>query len=97
MDKKTLTQIQAENLAQRQAELAKGKEEYEAYLQSEQHERDIWEQQQDLWEAKAKKEGWHYTRQPFIGALERKQMAEAEKQRQIAELEEKLKALKGEA
>ncbi len=96
MDLKTLTQIQAENIAKRQAELAKGKEEYEAYLQSEQHERDVWEQQQDLWEAKAKREGWNYTRQPFIGALERKQMAEAEKQRQIAELEEKLKTLKGE-
>ncbi len=96
MDLKTLTQIQAENIAKRQAELAKGKEEYEAYLQSGQHERDVWEQQQDLWEAKAKREGWNYTRQPFIGALERKQMAEAEKQRQIAELEEKLKTLKGE-
>ena len=96
MDKKDLINYQKESLAQRQAELAKGKEEYEAYLQSEQHERDIWEQQQDLWEAKAKKEGWHYTRKPFIGALERQQIAEAEKKRQIAELEEKLKSLKAE-
>ncbi len=96
MDLNALRQIQAENIAKRQAELAKGKEEYEAYLQSEQHERDIWEHQQDLWEAKAKKEGWHYTRKPFIGALERQQIAEAEKKRQIAELEEKLKSLKAE-
>lgn len=64
-----------------------------AYRQSEEYQRKQWEADQDRWEAKAKKEGWHYSRRPFIGALERQQQAELAKQREIAELKERLAKL----
>ncbi len=66
-----------------------------AYRQSEEYNRKQWEAEQDRWEAKAKKEGWHYSRRPFIGALERAQQAEEAKQRRIAELREELERLEG--
>jgi hypothetical protein len=65
------------------------------YRQSEAYQREQWEKEQDRWEAKAKREGWSYTRKPFIGALERQKQAELAKQREIAELKEKLAKLEG--
>ena len=64
-----------------------------AYRQTEAYQREQWERQQDQWERKAKKEGWTYKRKPFIGALERQQQAEQAKQREIAELKERLAIL----
>lgn len=66
-----------------------------AYRQSEEYKRKQWEADQDRWEAKARREGWSYTRKPFIGALERQQQAELAKQREIAELKERLAKLEG--
>ena len=94
--KEQLRQTQQEIIAKRQAELEKSQQEHEEYLQSEQYQKDCWEHNQDLWEQKAKKEGWHYTRQKFISAYERDQQAEKTKQEEIAFLEAKLKTLKGE-
>lgn len=65
------------------------------YRQSEEYQRKQWEADQDRWEAKARKEGWHFTRRPFVGALERQQQAELAKQREIAELKERLAKLEG--
>lgn len=70
-------------------------EEELAYRQTEAYQREQWEREQDRWERKAKKEGWHYTRKPFIGALERQQQEEIAKQREIAELKERLAKLEG--
>lgn len=85
---------QQEAAKQRQEALEARKQEYEEYLQSEQAKRDAHEHYMGLWETKAKKEGWKFTREPFVSALERKQMAEKEKQEKIAFLEEQLKALR---
>lgn len=63
------------------------------YRQTDAYQREQWERQQDQWERKAKKEGWTYKRKPFIGALERQQQAEQAKQREIAELKERLATL----
>ena len=71
-------------------------EEQLAYRQTEAYEREVWELKEDQWEQKARKEGRPYTRKPFIGALERQQQAEIAKQREIAELKEKLARLEGE-
>ncbi len=91
--KDQLLQTQKEAIAQRQAELAQAQEERAAYLESEQHERDAHEHYQDLWAAKAKKEGWTYKREPFVSAADRQRMAEEAKQREIAYLKEKLSKL----
>ena len=96
MTKEELKAYQQEMIANRQAELEQAQKEKDAYLESEEYQRDQWEAQQDRWEQKAKKEGWHYNRQPFVSALQRQQMEEREKKEKIAYLEEQLKALKGE-
>jgi hypothetical protein len=94
--RESLRQYQQDSIAKRQAELEKSQQEHEEYLQSEQYQKDCWEHNQDLWEQKAKKEGWHYTRQKFISAYERDQQAKKTKQEEIAFLGAKLKTLKGE-
>ena len=91
-----LRAYQGESIAKRKAELEQQQKEYEDYLQSEQYQRDLWEHQQDLWKKKAKKEGWTYTRRPFISAADRQRMEQQTKEQEIAYLEEKLKTLKGE-
>lgn len=85
---------QQEAAKQRQEALEARKQEYEEYLQSEQAKRDAHEHYQDLWEAKAKREGWSFKREPFISAADRQKMAEQERQEKIAYLEEQLKQLK---
>lgn len=64
-----------------------------AYRQTDAYQRERWERQQDLFEAKARREGWKYTRKPFVGAIERQQQAEQAKQREIAQLKERLAEL----
>ena len=86
---------QEEKAQEWKEDLERSKKELEEYHASEEHQRHVHEAQEKRWVEKAKREGWKYTPKPFVGALERQQMAEAEKQRLIAELEEKLKALKG--
>lgn len=66
-----------------------------AYRQSEEYQRKQWEADQKRWLDKARREGWTYTPRPFVGALERQQQAEEARKREIAELEERLAALKG--
>lgn len=85
---------QGESIAKRKAELEQSQKEYEEYLASEQYQRDLWEHNQDLWEKKAKKEGWTYTRKPFISAADRKRIAQQTKEQEIAYLEEKIASLK---
>ncbi len=84
---------QQEQLAQRQAELEAAQKANEEYMQTEAYEREQHERYEDMWEAKAKREGFAYTRKPFIGALERAQQAEQAKQREIAALKERLAVL----
>ncbi len=84
---------QKESLKRRQEQLTAAQKEYQNYLDSEEFERDQWEKYEDLWEAKAKKEGWTYIRKPFITAEERKRRADEAKQREIARLREKLAQL----
>ena len=95
MTKEERIALQQERISQRSAELEQADKEREAYLQSEQYQREQWEKYQDLWEEKARKEGWHYSRKPFIGALERLQQEEIARQREIAELKERLAKLEG--
>ena len=94
--KDNLRQYQQEEAAKRKAELEQFQQEHEDYMQSEQYQKDIWEHQQDLWEQKARKEGWVYTRKPFISTSEKQLQEQQNKQQEIAFLEAKLKALKGE-
>ncbi len=96
MNKKELSTFQKESIAKRKAELDAAQAELDEYYLSEQYQRDMWEAAQDRWEKKAKKEGWHYERKPFISAADRKRIAEQTKEQEIAFLEEKLKSLKGE-
>lgn len=93
MTREELIKLQSEQINQRSAELEQADKEREAYLQSEQYQREQWEKYQDLWEEKARKEGWKYTRKPFVGALERLQQEEIARQREIAELKERLAKL----
>ncbi len=65
------------------------------FRKTEEYQRQEWEKMQDLWQKKAEKEGWAFKRQAFTGALERQQQAEEARKREIAELEERLAALKG--
>lgn len=96
MNENELRAYQSEKAKERREQLAKLQQEEKEYKESEQYKRDVWEHHQDLWERKAKKEGWNYTRKPYVSALDRQKMQEQEKQQEIAFLEEKLKALKGE-
>lgn len=74
--------------------LEKDKQDQLDYMESEEYKREMWEHQQDQWEKKAQKEGWHYQRKPFVSALDRQAAANQRKKEQIAELEEKLRLLK---
>lgn len=73
--------------------LEAAQQEQTEYLKSEEYKREVWEKDQDRWEAKARREGWHYTRRPFVGALERQQQADQARLREIAELKERLAKL----
>lgn len=73
--------------------LEAAQQEQTEYLKSEEYKREVWEKDQDQWEAKARREGWHYTRRPFDGALERQQQADQARLREIAELKERLAKL----
>lgn len=96
MTENELRAYQREKARERREQLAKLQQEEKEYKESEEYKRDCWEHQQDMWERKAKKEGWTYKRQPYVSALDRQKMQEQEKQQEIAYLEEKIKALKGE-
>ena len=89
-----LREYQLQSLKKRQAEFEERQKEADDYNNSEQAERDAHEHYQDLWEAKARREGWQFKREPFISAADRQKMAEEEKAEKIAYLEEQLKALK---
>ena len=89
-----LREHQQQSLKKRQAEFDRLQKEADEYNNSEQAERDRWESYQSLWQKKAQKEGWTYKPEPFISALERKQLAEKEKAEKIAYLEAQLKTLK---
>lgn len=95
MDTNDLRAYQAQQTKEREEQLERLQQENQDYLQSEAYQRESWEKYQDLWEQKAKKEGWHYTRKPFVSAADRQRVAEQSRQQEIAYLEEKLKALKG--
>lgn len=96
MTKEQLKAYQQEQIANRQAELEQAQRERKAYLESEQYLKDQWEAQENRWAKKAAREGWCYTKRPFVSSLQRQQRAEGEKKEKIAFLEEQLKALKGE-
>lgn len=92
--KEQLREHQERSRKQREAEFERLQKGADEYNNSEQAERDQWDSYQRLWEKKAQKEGWTYKPEPFISALERKQLAEKEKAEKIAYLESQLKALK---
>ena len=94
--KEQLRAYQGESLKKRKAELEQNQKEFEAYLESEEFERDQWNAKEERWAKSFAKKGLHYEKKPFISALQRKQMQEQARQEEIAHLEEKLKALKGE-
>lgn len=95
MDTNDLRAYQAQQAKEREEQLERLQQENQDYLQSEAYQRESWEKYQDLWEQKAKKEGWHYTRKPFVSAADRQRVAEQSRQQEIAYFEEKIKALKG--
>lgn len=95
MDTNDLRAYQAQQTKEREEQLERLQQENQDYLQSEAYQRESWEKYQDLWEQKAKKEGWHYTRKPFVSAADRQRVAEQSRQQEIAYLEEKIRALKG--
>ena len=92
-EKQARINYQQEQIAKRQAEIDAAQKANEEYMQTEAYEREQHERYEDMWEQKAKREGFAYTRKPFIGALERQQQAEQAKQREIAALKERLAAL----
>lgn len=93
--REALREQQRAGIKKRQEELDNAQSELDNYLESEQYQRDVWEAGQDAWEQKAKKEGWAYTRKPFISAADRQRMVQQTKEQEIAYLQEKLAALKG--
>ena len=96
MNKEELVAFQEENIEKRKAELEQSAKEKEDYLNSEQYLRDCWEHQQDLWEKKAQKEGWHYTRKPYVSEYEKQQQEQLKTREEIAFLQKRLKELTGE-
>ena len=92
-DRQARIDYQLEQLEQRKVELEAAQKAQEEYFQSEAYERDVHNRMEDLWEQKAQREGRTYTRKPFIGALERAQQAEQQRQREIAALKERLAIL----
>ena len=68
-EKQARIAYQLEQLEKRQAEMEAAQKAREEYLNSEAYERDIHEHMEDLWEAKAQREGRTYQRKPFVGAL----------------------------
>lgn len=93
MNRTDLIELQKQKSAEWQEEFEKCQQAEREYLKSEQHEREAHEQYEDLWEQKAKREGWKYTRKPFVSAADRQRMAEEAKQQEIAYLKEKLAKL----
>lgn len=75
---------------------AAAKKAQEKYLASEDFQRDRWDNAQNFWARKAKKEGWNYTKQPFVSAADRQRLAEQKQQEEIAYLKERIAALQGE-
>lgn len=96
MNRQELIAYQQESLCKRKAVLEQSAKEREDYLNSEQYLRDCWEHQQDLWEKKAKKEGWHYTRQPYVSEYEKQQQEQQKTREEIAFWKKRLKELTGE-
>ncbi len=84
---------QAQMLAKRKEARQQAAAEQRKYLQSEQYLRDRWENSQRFWAKKAKKEGWNYTKQPFVSAAERQAAKRQETKDEIAYLQEKIATL----
>lgn len=87
---------QSEKAQEFEQQLAAAKEAQQAYLDSEQYKKDVWEAGEKRFAAKAKREGWTYTKRPYPN--EAKVQAEAQQARmaEIEKLETRLKELKGE-
>ena len=88
-----IRQHQAERAQEWAENLEKSKQEYEKYLASEEYERDQWEANEERWAKKAAKEGWHYTKKPFVTALDRQRAEENARKQEIAYLKEKIAQL----
>lgn len=91
--REALRNYQKESLNKRKEELDRQQAEYQAFLESEDYQREIWENGQDRWEQKAKKEGWHYTRVPFVSQREKQEQAENARLQRVSALKEELKCL----
>ncbi len=91
--REALRNYQKESLNKRKEELDRQQAEYQAFLESEDYQREIWEKGQDRWEQKAKKEGWHYTRVPFVSQREKQEQAENARLQRVSALKEELKCL----
>ena len=84
---------QAQMLERRKEARQQAAAEQRTYLQSEQFQRDRWENSQRFWMRKAKKEGWNYTKQPFESAADRQAAKRRETKEEIAYLQEKIATL----
>lgn len=93
MIKEELRKLQEAELRERKERHDAAIKEMNEYLESEQAQRDAWEKREDYFEKKAKREGWHYTRLPFISAYDRQKMEEQKKAEKKAELRAKLEEL----
>ena len=86
---------QQERAKEWEQDLKTAQQEQEEFMESEEAKRRAHEHVEDLWEAKAKKEGWNYKRNPFVSALDRQRAYDEKKQEEIAYLKERIKALGG--
>lgn len=84
---------QAQMLERRKEARQQAAAEQRQYFQSEQFQRDRWENSQRFWARKAKKEGWNYTPQPFESAADRQAAQRQKDKEEIAYLQEKIATL----
>lgn len=84
---------QSDSAKQWMADLERKKKEQLDYMNSEEYKRKMWESQQDQWEKKAKKEGWHYERKPYVSESQVQAQKEQDRQNKIASLKAELREL----
>lgn len=84
---------QKEQAAKWSENLKEMQKEDEAFMNSEEYRRQVWESQEERWAKKAKKEGWHYVKKPFIGEAEIQAQADEARKQRIASLKSELRQL----
>ena len=73
--------------------LKDSQDEQKRFLESEEHQKELWDAREKRWYLKAKKEGREYTPRPFVTSAEKKAQEEFKRQKRIEELKGELREL----